>query len=124
MPTQWTPRLVDAHLKDAVEQYVAARGSSTEMPSFVQAQADAEDAVHQALCWLQWLDGSEQRLVWDRASGMTWKLISHSLHIDRSTAWRRWSYAIIKIVAHLNANNAAALLQHQDGLTSKHDGVD
>jgi hypothetical protein len=119
---QWTTRLVEAHLAEAVGRFKCLTGSSEDaarMPS-----SEAIEQAPQPVRWLRCLDEDERRLVWDRASGMTWKSISHALDIDRSTAWRRWSYAIVKIVAHLNANNAAALLQHQEGLTSKGDGVD
>ena len=63
---------------------------------------DAIDRMDESLAWLHVLDPDEVRLVWLRAEGVRWKSIAHRFGMDRSTAWRHWSCALIKIAAHLN----------------------
>lgn len=65
--------------------------------------ARAIDQMDRTLPWLRWLEGDDQRLVWERACGKKWKAIAHVRQIDRSTAWRKWSFAVHVIVARLNA---------------------
>ena len=76
--------------------------------------AHALDQMHAALMWLRWLDADLQRIAWDRANSRPWKAIAHEHGIDRTTAWRRWTCAMITIAARLNAVNDATTLQHQD----------
>ena len=64
--------------------------------------ARAIDQMDCTLPWLRWLDGDDQKLVWERANGRRWKAIAGTRGIDRSTAWRRWSYAVHVIAARLN----------------------
>jgi hypothetical protein len=52
------------------------------------------------LCWLA---PEERRLVWLRAEGMPWKRITLRLGIGRTTAWQRWTTALLKITVRLNA---------------------
>jgi Domain of unknown function (DUF6362) len=53
--------------------------------------------------WLMWLEPEERRLVWLRAEGMPWKWITRRLGIGRTTAWQRWTTALLKIAVRLNA---------------------
>ena len=76
---------------------------------------DAIDRMDESLAWLHVLEADEVRLVWLRAENVRWKTISHRFGINRSTAWRHWSYALIKIAAHLNGMHATKPLQ-QKGL--------
>ena len=50
-----------------------------------------------------WLEPEERRLVWLRAEGLPWKRITHRLGIGRTTAWQRWTMALLKIAVRLNA---------------------
>ena len=59
--------------------------------------------MDEALSWLMWLDPEERRLTWLRAEGMPWKWITHRLGIGRTTAWQRWTIALLKIATRLNA---------------------
>ena len=59
--------------------------------------------MDEALSWLAWLEPEERRLVWLRAEGLPWKRITHRLGIGRTTAWQRWTMALLKIATHLNA---------------------
>ena len=64
---------------------------------------EAIDRMDEALDWLMWLEAEERRLVWLRAEGLPWKRITHRLAIGRTTAWQRWTIALLKIATRLNA---------------------
>jgi hypothetical protein len=38
-----------------------------------------------------------------RAEGLPWKRITHRLGMGRTTAWHRWTTALLKITIRLNA---------------------
>ena len=67
------------------------------------AAPEAIDRMEETLDWLSWLDAEERRLVWLRAEGLPWKRITHRLAIGRTTAWQRWTIALLKIATRLNA---------------------
>jgi hypothetical protein len=58
--------------------------------------------MDEALGWLMWLEPEERRLVWLRAEGVPWKRITHWLGIGRTTAWQRWTAALLKRAVRLN----------------------
>ena len=66
------------------------------------AAPEAIDRMDEALGWLMWLGAEERRLVWLRAEGMPWKWITRRLGIGRTTAWQRWSTALLKIAVRLD----------------------
>jgi hypothetical protein len=59
--------------------------------------------MDETMLWLRWLEIEDAKLVWERAGGRPWKIIAHRWGIDRSTAWRRWTYALVTIAAKLNS---------------------
>jgi Domain of unknown function (DUF6362) len=59
--------------------------------------------MDEALGWLLWLEPEERRLVWLRAEGVPWKRITDWLGIGRTTAWQRWTTALLRIAVRLNA---------------------
>jgi hypothetical protein len=63
----------------------------------------ALERMDEALRWLCWLEPEERQLVWLRAEGLPWKRITHRLGIGRTTAWQRWTMALLKIASRLNA---------------------
>jgi Domain of unknown function (DUF6362) len=67
------------------------------------AAPEAIDRMDEALGWLLWLEPEERRLVWLRAEGVPWKRITHWLGIGRTTAWQRWTAAVLKVTIRLNA---------------------
>ena len=64
---------------------------------------EAIDRMDEALGWLMWLEPEERQLVWLRAEGLPWKWITRRLGIGRTTAWQRWTTALLKIVVRLDA---------------------
>jgi Domain of unknown function (DUF6362) len=114
----WTPPLVAERLAEAVD--VLSRLPEERVLGFydlwprmvctpcanVRPAAAAPEAISrmdEALGWLCWLDAQERRLVWLRAEGMPWKRITHRLGSGRTTAWQRWTLALLKIATRLNA---------------------
>jgi hypothetical protein len=67
------------------------------------AAPEAIDRMDDALGWLMWLEPEERRIVWMRAEGLRWKRITSRLGIGRTTAWQRWTMALLKITTRLNA---------------------
>jgi hypothetical protein len=117
---RWTPTLVAERLEEAAD--VLSRLPEHQVPGFVDpwsrivgapssstapaaAAPEAIDRLDQALGWLMWLEPEERRLVWLRAEGVPWKRITYRLGIGRTTAWQRWSMALLKISVRLNAEN-------------------
>jgi Domain of unknown function (DUF6362) len=114
----WTPELVAERLEEAVD--VLSRLPEDKVGglydlwprlvgticagarSFLPAP-EAIDRMDEAIGWLSWLDREERRLVWLRAEGLPWKRITHRLGIGRTTAWHRWTTALLKLVTRLNA---------------------
>ncbi len=131
----WTPKLVQAYLEEAadtlrrlpnrhiqgyvstwpdvVQDYWEAFGWSETEARLSPPSPRAIDQMDRTLTWLQWLEPSDSKLVWERASGRPWKVIAHDRGIDRTTAWRHWTYALITIAAKLNVLNVATTMQQQ-----------
>jgi hypothetical protein len=66
------------------------------------ASPEAIDRMDEALGWLLWLEFEERQLVWLRAGGLPWKWITRRMGVGRTTAWQRWSTALLKIVVRLD----------------------
>ena len=54
--------------------------------------------------WMLWITVEERKLIWLRAARVPWKAITWEFGCDRTTAWRRWTLALTKIAARLNAH--------------------
>jgi hypothetical protein len=116
--TGWTPELVAGRLAEAADVLSRlpgqrALGYYDLWPRLVGAPdryagpaapaPEAIDRMDQVLGWLCWLDPDERLLVWLRAEGVPWKRITRRLGIGRTTAWQRWTMALLKISVRLNA---------------------
>lgn len=115
----WTPRLIADRLAEAADVLAqlpdsGPRGYFSVWP-LPPDQADRDrtplrsplpeaiDRLDEVLGWLGWLGPEERQLVWLRAEGVPWKRITHRLGIGRTTAWQRWTMALLKIATRLNA---------------------
>jgi hypothetical protein len=96
-------RLPEAKVCGMYDLWPRLMGASCASVSAAAPAPEAIDRMDEALGWLMWLDPDEHRLVWLRAEGMPWKRITHRLGIGRTTAWQRWSTALLKIAVRLNA---------------------
>jgi Domain of unknown function (DUF6362) len=114
----WDPEAVASRLEEAVDvlaplpdQRVCGLydlwpklvGQPGRHSRLAAAAPEAIDRMDEALGWLMWLEPEERRLVWLRAEGVPWKRITHWLGIGRTTAWQRWTTALLKIAVRLNA---------------------
>ena len=122
---KWNSKLVTKCLEDAAETMgrlpnVRVQGYVSSWPSTVRQfweaygydkpqlrlgspTGESIDRMDRCLDWLSWLEPEEMRLVWARACHIRWKVISYRLKMDRSTAWRHWTCAILKLTTMLNA---------------------
>jgi hypothetical protein len=113
----WTPVLVAERLVEAADVLARlpeerVRGFYGLWPKLIgvpgrptrpaAAAPEAIDRMDEALGWLLWLDPEERRLVWLRAEGLPWKWITRRLGIGRTTAWQRWTTALLKIMVRLD----------------------
>jgi len=118
----WTPPLVAERLAEAAD--VLGRLPEPKVPGLYSllpllpagpaggargrpaaAAPEAIDRMDEALGWLLWLEPGERQLVWLRAEGMPWKWITRRLGIGRTSAWQRWTAALLKITVRLNAED-------------------
>jgi hypothetical protein len=115
---RWDQEAVAGRLEEAVDVLARlpdeqARGLYDLWPKLVgepcrqarptAAAPEAIDRMDEALGWLMWLESEERQLVWLRAEGLPWKWITRRLGIGRTTAWERWTIALVKIAIRLNA---------------------
>jgi hypothetical protein len=64
---------------------------------------EAIDRMDEVLGWLSWIEPELRMLLWMRAEGLPWKRVTHRLGVGRTTAWQRWTMALLKIAVRLNA---------------------
>lgn len=61
------------------------------------------ERMDEAIAWLMLIgNADDRRIVWMRAEGHRWRAICRRAGVARSTAWRRWSAALLTISKHLN----------------------
>jgi hypothetical protein len=96
-------RLPDERVRGLYDLWPRLLGEPCRHAHAAAAAPEVIDRMDQALGWLCWLDPEERRLVWLRAEGLPWKWITHRLGIGRTTAWQRWTTALLKIAVRLNA---------------------
>jgi len=62
----------------------------------------AIDRMDETLEWLRWLPAEDAKLVWARAEGTTWKVLSWRFGYSERTAQRRCEYALSQTSWRLN----------------------
>lgn len=124
----WTPKMVAVYLEEAADTLkrlppVKVQGFFSTWPPVVQEfweafgweetrvrrgppSAKAIDQMDLTLDWLRWLEPEDAKLVWERSCHRPWKMLAYRFGIDRTTAWRRWTYALVTIAAKLNARKS------------------
>lgn len=65
--------------------------------------------MEEAIDWLKLIGGDDpqaaadnRRIVWMRAEGQRWRQVCVHVGCVRSTAWRRWTAALLTVANHLN----------------------
>lgn len=132
---EWTRDDVAARLEAAArvmraQPRVGPRGAFNAWPTYFHEFADrvgqepemrrpqpsprAVSEAEEAMGWLQWLEPDDARLVWMRAEGASWKAICWRSGLTRSTAHRRWQYALSVIVWKLKGRRVPTRRSRQD----------
>jgi hypothetical protein len=96
-------RLPDEQVRGLYDLWPKLVGEPCRHARPAAAMPEAIDRMDEALDWLMWLEPEERRLVWSRAEGMPWKWITRRFGVGRTTAWQRWTIALLKIATRLNA---------------------
>src|SRR3546814_287056 len=116
---RWTPRLIEDRLEEAALTVrrlppVKVQGHRSSWPPIVRDFHDAYGAepatvrlgpptaaaitrMDEAFVWLAWLEPDDARLLWARACGLPWKLLTYRFGASRTTLWRRWVAGLITI---------------------------
>jgi hypothetical protein len=94
-------RLPEERVRGAYDLWPKLVGEPCRHARPAAAAPEAIDRMDEALGWLLWLEPEERQLVWLRAEGLPWKWITRRLGIGRTTAWQRWTTALLKIVVRL-----------------------
>lgn len=68
--------------------------------------AIAIDRMEQTFNWIAWLEVEERQIVWMRAANLPWRAVCRQFGVSRTTAWERWTMAMLKIAHRLNRENA------------------
>ena len=115
---RWTPRRVADRLSEAVDvldrlpdgfdpgcrsTWPRVPGDRSGAPWAAAPSPEAIDGADEVYGWVSALEAEERRLLWWRAEGVPWKRITRRLGIGRTTAWQRWTVALLKITTRLNA---------------------
>ena len=121
----WTAQLIARRFEDAVDTArrlpkVAITGYFNSWPEIVRRSWEVDshdhkpyptypptgremDRMMETMRWIQLLDDEEDRhLIWDHAKGRSRNEIARRRGISRTTAWRRWQAALMRIVDALN----------------------
>jgi hypothetical protein len=100
--TDTLARLPDERVRGLYDLWPKLIGAPGRHARPAAAAPEAIDRMDEALGWLMWLEPEERQLVWLRAEGLPWKWITRRMGIGRTTAWQRWTTALLKIVVRLD----------------------
>lgn len=98
------PEIIPATWAAFQEVQVAARHRPTE--------AEVR-AMQEAILWLRPLSPIDQEIVWLRAGGMQWRVLSQRVMVVRPRLWQRWRSATVEIAR--TAKGKAAPATHVQG---------
>jgi hypothetical protein len=98
-------RLPDEQVRGLYDLWPKLVGEPCRHARPAAAAPEAIGRMDEALGWLMWLEPEERQLLWLRAEGLPWKWITRRFGIGRTTAWQRWTAALLKIVVRLNAED-------------------
>ena len=116
---KWTPSLIEERFVEAADVMkrlpeVRVPGYFGTWPKILHEFADlvgqeaprlrrpppAPDAIsrmEETMGWLAWLEPTDRKIVWLRASGERWKTVCYQVGLARAAANERWLYALCVI---------------------------
>jgi hypothetical protein len=71
----------------------------------VRPSAEAISHMEETLGWLKWLEPTDRKVLWLRASGERWKAVCRKVGLKRAAAHEHWLYALCVIVLQLNGHH-------------------
>jgi hypothetical protein len=123
---KWTPSLIEERFVDAADVMkrlpnVRVPGHFNTWPAVMAEFADligreperlrrgppgpeAITRMEEALEWLRWLEPTDAKIVWLRASGQRWKEICWKVGLARASANEHWLYALCVMAHRLNGS--------------------
>jgi hypothetical protein len=132
--TRWTPAMVEERLVEAADilkclpaprvqgfysLWPAIAPSFDDLvgqkPSPMKRPWPAPDAIDRmdvTLDWLKWLEPTDLKIVWMRASGERWKTICWKVGLSRPAAWQHWVAALCVIAMKLNGERVPRYRSH------------
>jgi hypothetical protein len=72
------------------------------MPLRLRATPDQITRLDQVCDWIVWVEEENRWLVWQRARGIPWNIISKKLGCSRPTAFKRWKTIFEVLAKRLN----------------------
>jgi len=69
--------------------------------------------MEETLGWLVWLEPTDAKIVWLRATGERWKAVCWKVGLVRSAAHQHWLYALCVIVLRLNGQKVPSKRSRQ-----------
>jgi Domain of unknown function (DUF6362) len=78
--------------------------------------------MEQTLTWFRFLSPDENRLLWLRADNTPWKSICRTIGCSRTTAWKRWVFALAKLAYGLNHEQSEIRQGEQKSAQGEHHG--
>ncbi|CAA7614988.1 DUF6362 family protein [Magnetospirillum sp. SS-4] len=119
----WTPSLVEDRLAEAADTLhrlpeTRVQGHASTWPPYIRESWSTDEVtlrrpppsaaaitrMDETLPWLQLLDPVDAKIVWARADGKPWKVISWEVGMTRSAAHRHWLFALCVIAWKLNGH--------------------
>ena len=123
----WTPSLVEACFVEAADVMrrlpdVCVSGRFNTWPRIlyefsdlvsqepsrgtrVRPSADAISRMEETLGWLNWLEPTDRKVIWLRASGERWKTVCWKVGLQRAAAHEHWRYGLCAIAWRLNGHH-------------------
>jgi len=71
----------------------------------IRPTAEAISRMEETLEWLKWLQPTDARIVWLRASGERWKTVCWKVGLARAAAHEHWLYALCVVTWKLNGHH-------------------
>lgn len=70
----------------------------------VRPSADAI-RMEETLGWLNWLEPTDRKVIWLRASGVRWKVVCGTVGLARAACHEHWLYALCLIAVRLSGRH-------------------
>lgn len=101
---RWQLMDIKASWPNFIHEMMDAYGWTPAELKFDPPTGEAIDRMDEAMRWLLWLDVRDRKIVWLRATGVSWVSMAKRYACHRATMHRKWAAAIAKIISELEKN--------------------